>query len=348
MSILSRHNLSSRQFRQTTRFKKEPDLKLKNLRTLDLRRLGRVTSVVGGVVGSTLVGLGWHFDHGDVPTHRINVNEGALVRTITKQPSFMSHAARAKRRFHLRQQQRMKRRRQIRGTRGTGVMRRTRRRYRRPANARTGGYVGREMKFVDSLILGDNFAATWQPMQNVAMGCISAVSQGANESQRIGRRYWIHSIHMKGLVRVPATDVVASPEPDVYIRLALVLDQQANNAVLNGSDVYVNPPGGAVHLDHRNLQFTNRFKVLWERTIVLPTSQSTVNVDDSTISPTFSSGLVQRQVKFNKQFNTPIVVETNGVTAVIGSITTNALHVIGVATNSDAEFSGHFRLRYTG
>ncbi len=214
---------------------------------------------------------------------------------------------------------------------------------RQSINRRTGGFLGMESKFFDTESTSDAFATTWAPMENATTG-LSAMSQGDGESQRDGRKLHITSIHIKGMVTAPATESQTAPLNDRICRFCLVLDTQTNGAQLTATNVM----DGGQTLDvfsFRNLQFTHRFKVLFDKTINVPISKACVNEGAANL---FANAVVQIPFTINKKFKTPIPVLMGGTTADIVNVTDNSLHMIGVSNTAVLDLSYQSRIRFKG
>lgn len=220
-------------------------------------------------------------------------------------------------------------------------------------NIRTGGFVGRfrdplvEKKFSDANVAADAFTTVWAAGEmNPGVGsinCLSGVAQGDGESQRDGRVYNIHSIHIKGFINLNSVEASLTPLADVVARLALVWDTQTNQAQLEAENVFLTI-GAAQDIDSfRNLQFSHRFIVLKDKmfTIKRPNmAQGSIDL--------FATHQVKIPFKMNKVFTKPIKVRTSGTTANVNVITDNSLHLIGTASLADALLTYQVRMRFTG
>lgn len=82
---------------------------------------------------------------------------------------------------------------------------------------------------------------------------INACQAGANPTSRVGRRIQLHSLYMRGEVRLSATTAGASP-----IRVLVVYDKQTNKAAPAAGDVLVSDNINALQL----LANSHRFKVV--------------------------------------------------------------------------------------
>ncbi len=197
---------------------------------------------------------------------------------------------------------------------------------------------------MDTENVNDTFATSWLPMENATMLCMSAVAQGTTEVQRLGRKYWIHSISVRGRITEPAAESDTAPINDTIVRLCMVLDTQTNSAQLTSSDV-MNVNGTVDYLAFRNLQHTSRFKVLWDRTFRLNVAESSSNEGAANL---FANGIVHKTFTIHKTFKTPIPVECELTTNVIAAITSNSIHMIGLASNAIATLNYQVRMRFRG
>lgn len=215
---------------------------------------------------------------------------------------------------------------------------------RRTSNYRTGGYQGMELKFVDIETNSDAFATSWAPMEDGTALQVSGMAQGNSESERIGRKVSLVSIHIKCRVHTLSTEAQANPQPDLFGRICLVWDTQTNGAQLTASEVF--DEGGTINsLAFRNLQHTSRFRVLWDKKWVLAKPTQNEGAADKWGIQARTTGIMN----YNLKFKTPIKVTYNGTTTgVIAAVTDNSLHIIGVANNAAALLDMQVRCRFTG
>ncbi len=215
--------------------------------------------------------------------------------------------------------------------------------FKKRRNVRTGGFLGIETKFFDTETVDDAFSTTWAPMEPATTN-LSAIAQGDGESNRDGKQYAIKSIHLKGFVASTSQESSTTPVPDRTVRICLVLDTQTNAAQLVATSVM---DGGQTEdiFSFRNLQFTKRFRVLFDRTINIPTARASTNEGAINL---FAAPEVRVLFKINKTFNPPIMVNMSGTTADIANVTDNSLHMIGVATGTASTLSYQCRVRFVG
>lgn len=220
---------------------------------------------------------------------------------------------------------------------------------RRRPNARTGGYVGLEKKFIDQSFTG-NFSSTWAGGELDPTGSsvltLGAAAIGDGPSDRDGRQVKIHSIYIKGVLTYAAQESLTAPPDDQIVRVALVLDRQTNKAQLNAEDVFGTIGAGLDVYSVRNLEYVKRFKILKDKTWRMPVSTAVVN--EGAVNQ-FAMGQVSIPFKLAYTFRTPITVEyaSAGTTGVIASIVDNSFHLIGTASSTTAGITYRCRTRFT-
>ncbi len=201
-----------------------------------------------------------------------------------------------------------------------------------------------ELKFADIETDSDNFAVTWATMEDATNDSIAGVAQGDGESQRDGRTYFIHSIHIRCNVEVPSSEAQATPLSDQRGRFCLVWDTQTNGTQLTATDVMDGGGTDDIH-SFRNLQHSKRFRVLWDKTwVIRRNGQSNEGGIDSFAAPFATTN----SMVYHKRFKTPVKVICQLTTAVIAAISDNSFHIIGVADSTTARLSMQVRIRFTG
>lgn len=230
-----------------------------------------------------------------------------------------------------------------------GVQRRRRRKFRVSgrrrvaANRRTGGYTGIELKFRDNLLTLENFTTAWATKNPTAPNCLGAVDTGTGESNRQGRKCFIHGLYIKGTVDLEAAEGATAPYVDEFARICLVLDTQTNGAELTATDVMESPATDALFA-FRKLENTARFKVLWDRIIRLPANCMAHDQNQ------FARQGCRRNFKIMKTFKPPLTIQYSATATppTVAQITDTSLHIIGIASTSTAELSYIARFRFTG
>lgn len=226
---------------------------------------------------------------------------------------------------------------------GSGVMRRR--------NRRTAGFLGIEVKFYDSFVVGALLTAPTNqtgglhnPVQLGVTNALNSVAQGDGEQERDGRKMMMRSISINGHLRTQNTITLANLTelPDFFI--ALVLDTQCNGAVLQSAEVYTNPSATSSlsTAPFRNLQFSQRFKVLATRrirSIPLPVGFDGNNMD--------RSGMIY-PFRIDKKLAIPVLF--SGTQAAIANITTNSLSIVAWTsiTAIPTQLTYNSRLRFVG
>ncbi len=193
-----------------------------------------------------------------------------------------------------------------------------------------GAYGGIERKFFDTHSTTQALSTSWAPLSPTtpaAVLCLSAPAQGTEENEHIGRTFFINSIFVRGTMRMSAVDLGAIRD-DVDWRVILVWDMQTNGTTIVAADVI--DEVGAVDdvIAYRNLQNSSRFIVLGDtgRRIFKTPNVATGN------AATFNQPETRFQFSFAKTFTKAIKVRTDGLTAVIGSITDNSFSLIGISS----------------
>ena len=213
------------------------------------------------------------------------------------------------------------------------------------SNNRIGGFLGIEKKFIDyeydAAVVETVAGAEADPATALSL---SALAQGDGESNRDGRQVRLLSVHMKGEVQFDPLDQ-ATPGQAQCVRLLVVLDKQTNGAQLNAEDVLLDPTNTDLDVHaFRNLQYTQRFRVLKDFVVRQPTP-SAVWDGTSTLK-----GGVQVPFKVNIELGNMPVTYT-GTTAAIASIADNSIHVIAIASTTatgSATLKYISRLRFVG
>lgn len=226
------------------------------------------------------------------------------------------------------------------------VQRRRRRRFRAPArrarNARTGGYKGIELKFLDTELVTEAFTTGWVPKNPTTPNCLTAIELGTSESKRSGRKVAIHGIYIKGTIDLDPAEGATAPYPESLARICLVLDTQTNGAEMAATSV-MEVPNESI-FSFRKLENTARFKVLWDRTFKLAAHL----VNDGATNA-FSRGGDRRVFKINRNFKPPLTVQYTNTASppTIAQVNDNSLHMIGVASTATATLSYNCRVRFT-
>lgn len=213
----------------------------------------------------------------------------------------------------------------------------------RARNIRTAGFLGIENKFVDAELAATAFATTWTTLNPTTFDALPIPAIGNTESTRIGRIYSINSIHIKGQLAITAQESVAAPVSDARCRVCVVWDTQTNGAEMTATDAM---DGGQAQdtLSFRNLQFSKRFKILYDRTFIF---HRTGQMNEGAAN-LFAAPIQFMKWNFNKRFKNPVKVICSGTTGVVGSVTDNSFHVITVASSTAPTIEYQARVRFVG
>lgn len=200
-----------------------------------------------------------------------------------------------------------------------------------PGKTRTSGYYGRynttknsELKFFDTQ-LAFSFDLTGEVP---ATGQLNLIPQGVTESQRVGRKCVVKSIHIRGYC------LGASDQPSDIIRLMVVLDRQCNGAAAVGTDILTT----ANTYSFNNLANSQRFLILKDWYLQYNVMASVGN------AATFPNQVIK--VKWNKKCNIPL--EFSSTTGAITEIRSNNIFLYAAGLNDDkTTFVGNCRIRFS-
>jgi len=221
-------------------------------------------------------------------------------------------------------------------------------------NARTGGLLGIETKFLDTARVGGTIlapanmaGAELDPTGTGCTGCLSAPAQGDTASSRDGFKIAMKSIQVEGVVAIPVQVNQSGADYMGTYFVALVLDTQTNGAQLNSEDVFTNP-GADTSLASsplRNMSYVERFKVL--KTKRLRISPLAVTFDGTNIE---QEGAYLPFKFFVKLGGLPVKFTAGSTTADVAGVVDNSLHIIAYATDVTLGpvISYNARLRFIG
>lgn len=211
---------------------------------------------------------------------------------------------------------------------------------RRP-NLRTGGYLGTEFKFVDTQKALTNLSASWAGGEfDPAAGALCCPTKGTGPSNRDGDKICITGVHIRGHINLEKQQDQADAIRAQQYCIALVLDTQTNGVALDAESVFVQTDPETCSF--RNLQYSNRFKVLkvW-RGALYYTNAMTDGANTASMS-----GLGRT---FKADINCKIPVSFAGDAGTVADITDNSLHVIACAsTAATISCTYYARVRFVG
>lgn len=205
---------------------------------------------------------------------------------------------------------------------------------------RTSGWVtAGEMKYFDTIL--DNSAltavtTTWAATEKdpATFNTLVVPVKGAGINERIGREIKVHSIKIRGFIRVDAQAAQSTADGASVCRVILFQDCQTNAAQVQGEVLMSGAASsGGTITSYQNLDNLGRFKVLKDKVMNI----SDLNMANDTGA---TGGLVQsgRKIPFkiHHKFKKPVPIRfnaTNGGT--VADIVDNSFHVLG-ATDSAA------------
>lgn len=222
-------------------------------------------------------------------------------------------------------------------------------------NARTGGLLGIERKWLDTALTATAISSATDatggelPPNSGVTGCLTAPAQGDASYNREGNKIVVDSILLQGAVSVDQQAAQSSADFSGIVFVALVQDTQTNGTQLNSEDVFTNP-GGSVYLapmPNRNMSYTQRFKVLKMKKIVLKTPALTNNTGAA-------GGIVQsgfhQPFKLSWKGRMPVTFLTSTTTADIANVTNNSVQVVAFTSTSTLapKIEYNCRVRFVG
>ncbi len=216
-------------------------------------------------------------------------------------------------------------------------------------NYRQGGFLGQELKFYDTALIGsaltaptDSSSGEHDPSATIVL---NSVVQGDGESQRDGRRITMKSIFVRGQVIVPVQTNQTGSDPATTIFIALVLDTQTNGATIASENVFDNQSQDALLAASgmRNLQFSTRFRVLKSLRFTLQNPNLSWDGTNMEVQG------IQRPFQLGANLGNLGVVY-NGTTESVANITDNSLHIIAYcnSTTLAPTINYNARLRFMG
>jgi len=160
---------------------------------------------------------------------------------------------------------------------------------------------------------------------------INFVKQGPAAFERVGSRFSIHELHVKGVFERLPTDDYTNVEQleETRVRVAIVLDKQCNGASTTFTQVFNNDVGIVNAADsspvdwYQRVENNKRFIVLWDKVMTLR-APFISNDGDAVSEAVIATGAVARFSKVLK-FKTPIVIEMGAVDPEVSNVKSNNL-----------------------
>ncbi len=192
-------------------------------------------------------------------------------------------------------------------------------------------YPNKERKWHD-VALSDTSTQAWQFIS------LNLVAQGVTESQRIGRKLWVKTVRMKGLITSSSVaDAATLAGCSDVMRFMVLLDKQCNGALPTGTITFQTD----VWNSFRNMENASRYEALYDKT---------VNVKPNAAAGTAAANDVEPGL-FGCHFNLTglnVPVEFSSDTGAIGTIRSNNLVFCYASANAFAKFNlTKFRVMFT-
>ncbi len=163
------------------------------------------------------------------------------------------------------------------------------------------------------------------------------VPEGVKESQRIGRKITVTSVHIKGtLLLVSTTDV---SETSDHCRIIVGINKQTNGIQAPLIDLV--SPATAGIFSHRNVSNMHKFRILSDKMFTI---NSTCGAGDATVE----FGEVRRYYHQFHKISVPIEYDDSVTTGAIASQDSKSIFICGWTASTHILFSGTVRIRYTG
>lgn len=192
---------------------------------------------------------------------------------------------------------------------------------------------------LDSVMGTNKDVMTFYDGTNNTEAPLSLIAQGAGDSQRVGRRAWLHSFQLRLMLYL--NQVTSNSVSDNYANIALVLDKEAHGGTAGTTQIYENT--SSIN-SFRNLEYQKRFEILREKRVHLRGQWSSVGGGNSR---------VHQYVNLSYTFKKPLLIEYTGSTQDIADLAkANIMLVFNSNVSSPAIYiSGNVesmcRLRYT-
>jgi len=168
-------------------------------------------------------------------------------------------------------------------------------------------------------------------------GTLNDIAQGDTESQRIGRKVVVKSIHLHlRLALAPTTSNTATAD---NIRIMVVLDKQANGTAFINTDVLTVNAGSAPDFySFNNIANKSRFRVLSDKKYQLSADAA------FTSTSVLNSCMADQHIKCN----IPIEYDHSATTGAISTIRSNNIAILAISEQGLGTFmQGTARIRYT-
>lgn len=187
-----------------------------------------------------------------------------------------------------------------------------------------------EMKFIDTAdTLGSVNASG-----SIKESSLVNVAAGTGESQRVGRKICVKSLHMRYTAQLSNTSNPASTDDGV--RVILYWDKQANGATAAVTDILES----ATYLSFNNLSNKGRFVILMDRVVDV---SATAGAWDGTNDQYAQKA--QTKTFHKKGLNIP--VEYSSTTGALTEIRSNNIGLLAISDSGSINMAYNVRVRFT-
>jgi hypothetical protein len=193
---------------------------------------------------------------------------------------------------------------------------------------------GGELKYLDTVITHATVSDTGSLTES-----LNNIPEGTSESQRIGRKVIVKGVYLKGNAILKQQTAGMSSHSS-RLRIIMYLDKQCNGGAATVDNLLKNPTGGQLMNAFRNLENSQRFRMLCDYTVSLDTGSNFWS------GATWSNSEVNKTVKCNKgKLSLPL--EFSGTTGATGEIRSNNIGLLLIPDHGEIEFQGTVRVRYS-
>ena len=166
----------------------------------------------------------------------------------------------------------------------------------------------------------------------IAEDSLCHVAAGTGESDRIGRKITIKSVHVKGLAHLDSSTLLN--DMDCWLRVIVYQDKHANGATAGVTDILE----GANILAYRNLVNSERFNVL--KDLMVNINTTAVSGDGTTHAS------VEREAFFQIHKKVNIPVQFSSTTGAISEIQNNNVGLLFIVSNANVDVTYRCRVRF--
>lgn len=241
--------------------------------------------------------------------------------------------------------------------------------YRKPT--RRGGFTDGEVKYRDRFWAQNwDSTAKWKHLAvGTATGSqepLNGLLQDDSPTGRDGRKALMKSLHIKMSFELDQEDEYDNPADednqilrydDQYWRFCIVMDKQANKSKFSWNEVFKdNGDARWGPLEFRNLEWSGRFKVLYDKTFRLTRNGNFgFGIDAEGVNTTYyTAPHAKKLIKINIPLND--VVMFDGPNDTVGTITKNAIYAGGCrllnhssqTQPGDMDVFANCRIRFVG